>query len=78
LANRHSFRGVVIVAGLASGARVLFPTTKLWALDAQFFNNLGHVSNNKSPFQVGTPRRRAVNGEWFSGLCMNIAQLAGL
>jgi hypothetical protein len=54
LAGRHAFRGVIIVAGLASGARVLFPTTKLWALDAQFFNNLGHVAGNKSPFQVKT------------------------
>lgn len=56
LAGKHAFRGVIIVAGLASGARILFPTTKLWALDAQFFNNLGHMSTCTSPVQVRAHR----------------------
>ena len=29
LASRHRFRGVMLVSGLASGSRVLFPTTKV-------------------------------------------------
>jgi len=52
LASKQAFRGVICVAGLASGARILFPTTKVWALDAQFFNNLGHLAASKSPVQA--------------------------
>ena len=33
LASRARVRGVVIVSGLASGSRVLFPTTKIYLMD---------------------------------------------
>ena len=39
-------RGVVIVSGLASGARVIFPTTKVYLTDAMFFNNVGRLATN--------------------------------
>lgn len=52
LASKHLVRGVIIVCGLASGARVLFPQTKLWPVDALYFNNLGHLGANKSPVQL--------------------------
>jgi len=52
LAGKHAFRGVVVCSGLASGARVLFPETRVWALDAQFFNNLGSLASCKSPTQL--------------------------
>ena len=45
-------RGVVIVAGLASGSRVLFPTTKVYVMDMLYFHNIGRLASNKSPVQV--------------------------
>ena len=42
----------MIVSGLASGSRVLFPTTKVWAMDALFFHNIGRLASNKSPVQI--------------------------
>jgi len=52
LASRNLVRGVIVVSGLASGARVVFPTTKAWLLDAYCFNNLSCLSSNKSPVQL--------------------------
>ena len=52
LAARHLFRGVIIVSGLASGARVLFPDKKNWLMDAVAFNNLGSMRWNRSPVQI--------------------------
>lgn len=52
LASQHRVRGVVIVSGLASGARVLFPTWKTYLADAVAFNNIGRLSSNKSPVQI--------------------------
>ncbi len=52
LAGRNLVRGVIIVCGLASGARVILPTTKMWVTDALYFNNLGHLAGNKSPVQL--------------------------
>ena len=46
LASRTAVRGVIIVSGLASGARVLFPTTKVYLTDAMFFNNVGRLATN--------------------------------
>lgn len=46
LASRCAVRGVIIVSGLASGARVLFPTTKVYLTDAMFFNNVGRLATN--------------------------------
>ena len=52
LASRCAVRGVIIVSGLASGARVLFPTTKVYLTDAMFFNNVGRLATNTSPVQL--------------------------
>ena len=52
LAGRHRFRGVMLVSGLASGSRVLFPTTKLYPLDILYFNNIGRLAASKSPHQI--------------------------
>ena len=52
LASRTRVRGVVIVSGLASGSRVLFPTTKVYLMDMLYFHNIGRLSSNKSPVQV--------------------------
>jgi fermentation-respiration switch protein FrsA (DUF1100 family) len=52
LAAKQKFRGVVIVSGLASGARVLFPTTKLYVTDALYFHNIGRLATSKSPVQL--------------------------
>jgi len=73
LAGRNLVRGVILVSGLASGARVLFPTTKLWVADALYFNNLGHLSSNKSPVQLihGTADETVPfsSGEDLHGVC---------
>jgi len=52
LASRTRVRGVMIVSGLASGSRVLFPTTKVYLMDMLYFHNIGRLSSNKSPVQV--------------------------
>ena len=43
LAARARFRGVMVVSGLASGSRVLFPTTKVYLMDMLYFHNIGWV-----------------------------------
>ena len=40
------------MSGLASGARVLFPTTKLYVTDALYFHNIGRLATSKSPVQL--------------------------
>jgi len=52
LAGRHRFRGVMLISGLASGSRVLFPTTKFSPMDMLYFNNIGRLAHSKSPTQV--------------------------
>ena len=52
LASRHRVRGVIVVSGLASGSRVLFPTTKVALMDMLYFNNIGRLGSNKSPVQI--------------------------
>jgi pimeloyl-ACP methyl ester carboxylesterase len=52
LASRARVRGVMIVSGLASGSRVLFPTTKVYLMDMLYFHNIGRLASNKSPVQV--------------------------
>ena len=47
LASRARVRGVVIVSGLASGSRVLFPTTKVYLMDMLYFHNLAKLGKNK-------------------------------
>lgn len=52
LASRNRFRGVMVVSGLASGSRVLFPTTKVYLMDVLYFNNIGRLKDSKSPTQI--------------------------
>jgi len=52
LASRTRVRGVMVVSGLASGSRVLFPTTQVWVMDALYFHNIGRLHSSKSPVQV--------------------------
>ena len=52
LASKTRVRGIIIVSGLASGARVLFPTTKLALMDMLYFNNVGRLGGSKSPTQI--------------------------
>ncbi len=52
LAGRNRFRGVMLVSGLASGSRVLFPTTKFYPMDMLYFNNIGRLATSKSPHQI--------------------------
>ncbi|KAL1521093.1 hypothetical protein AB1Y20_022647 [Prymnesium parvum] len=52
LASKTCVRGVVIVSGLASGARVLFPTTKIGVMDMLYFNNIGRLASCKSAVQI--------------------------
>jgi len=52
LASRARFRGVMVVSGLASGSRVLFPTTKVYLMDMLYFHNIGRLRESKSPVQV--------------------------
>ena len=52
LASRNRVRGVMLVSGLASGSRVLFPTTKFYPMDMLYFNNIGRLATSKSPTQV--------------------------
>jgi len=52
LASKTRVRGVVIVSGLASGARVLFPTTKVALMDMLYFNNVGRLSSSRSSTQI--------------------------
>jgi pimeloyl-ACP methyl ester carboxylesterase len=53
LASRNRVRGVIVASGLASGSRVLFPTTKVYVMD---------VSEPEpavvSPMRLGCPRDR--------------------
>ncbi len=52
LASTNRVRGVVIVSGLASGARVLFPNTKVFLMDMLYFHNIGKLSSCKSATQI--------------------------
>ena len=52
LASRARVRGVMVVSGLASGSRVLFPTTKVYLMDMLYFHNIGRLGSNKSPVQI--------------------------
>lgn len=52
LASRNRVRGVMLVSGLASGSRVLFPSTKVYLMDMLYFHNIGRLATSKSPHQV--------------------------
>ena len=52
LASQRTFRGLLLISGLASGARVLWPETKLPPLDAVAFNNLAMVRRCTCPVQI--------------------------
>ena len=52
LASRTRVRGVLVVSGLASGSRVLFPTTKVYLMDVLYFHNIGRLRDSKSPVQI--------------------------
>ena len=43
---------MVVVSGLASGSRVLFPNTRVYVMDMLYFNNVGRLASNKSSTQV--------------------------
>lgn len=52
LASQRKFRGMILISGLSSGARVLWPGTKMPPLDAAAFNNLAKVRRARCPIHI--------------------------